>query len=262
MQQSSWSVDCSLPFVCWPCAVQKIFRKNGMTKSTAFNDPTEKGVAGHFPWLRGGCEERNLLAHLFACRRRLWRRKRVRFVAFRPISTWRLGPTVWRSVDLMLNRLATARPWSWQSEIFTSSKLDSRRWGSRFFREFGFRSWIWDVLSWGNAWDSRWCRAQLSWKACPAEQHAPWPGRNQCNSRRFCWNSLRRVFLADKLGNSMTMKCADLQGCPCIKKARAWHRDCLYPGNCGMRTRYHSPILSTQSVSNMIFVGEGDGKKF
>lgn len=108
------------------------------------------------------------------------------------------------------------------------------------------------MLSWGNAWDSRWCRAQLSWKACPAEQHAPWPGRNQCNSSEFCWNSLRRVFLADKLGNSMTIKCADLQGCPCVKKARAWHRDCLYPGNCGMRTRYHSLILSTQSVSNII----------
>ena len=41
--------------------------ENGMTKSNAFNVRcSQKGVAGHFSGLRGGCEERNLLAHLFA----------------------------------------------------------------------------------------------------------------------------------------------------------------------------------------------------
>ena len=92
----SWSVDCLLPFVYWSCARRYLQKWNDKKQCLQ----RSKGVAGHFPRLRGGCEERNLLAYLFAFRR-LWRRKRVRCVAFRPISTWRLGPTVRRSCKVL-----------------------------------------------------------------------------------------------------------------------------------------------------------------
>ena len=85
-------------------------------------------------------------------------------------------------------------------------------------------------------------------------EHAAWP-RNRCNSSGFCWNSLRRVFLAEKLGNSMTIKSFSVltfrvahvsrrqELCRLFVSRKLWH-DSLSVSN-----------SSTQSVSNMMFVG-------
>ena len=67
----------------------------------------------------------------------------------------------------------------------------------------------------------------------------------------------------------MTIKCADLQGCPCIKKARAlasrlfvsrklWHEDSLSLSN----SKHAKRVKYIQIYSDMMFVAEGDDKKF